>query len=236
MVMAESITTYCQTATACKERFRGDVAHDVFAEMLKGITAKKELLELYYPIMSDFYKRNGSDKSKQIKEVQAQIDNLKQRNQNAPALMLDAELLTAEYRNIRNAIVPEIECLEQMKVSLLTSKDDYRQYLDKGIPLLQNIDKHWLAADLEGKQRIVGSIFPEKLIFEKNSYGTKKENPVLSLIAAIAKGSSRSKKGQASKIADLSGWVPRTGFEPAHPCERCDLNTVRLPISPPGQV
>gem|GEM_PF-4532040 len=29
--------------------------------------------------------------------------------------------------------------------------------------------------------------------------------------------------------------MPRTGFEPAHPCERCDLNTVRLPISPPGQ-
>ncbi len=33
-----------------------------------------------------------------------------------------------------------------------------------------------------------------------------------------------------------SGLVPRTGFEPAHPCERCDLNTVRLPISPPGLV
>jgi hypothetical protein len=28
--------------------------------------------------------------------------------------------------------------------------------------------------------------------------------------------------------------VPKTGFEPAHPCERCDLNTVRLPISPLG--
>ena len=34
----------------------------------------------------------------------------------------------------------------------------------------------------------------------------------------------------------LSGKVPGTGFEPAHPCERCDLNTVRLPISPPGQI
>jgi hypothetical protein len=31
-----------------------------------------------------------------------------------------------------------------------------------------------------------------------------------------------------------SFFVPGTGFEPAHPCERCDLNTVRLPISPPG--
>jgi hypothetical protein len=29
--------------------------------------------------------------------------------------------------------------------------------------------------------------------------------------------------------------VPRTGFEPAHGFPRCDLNTVRLPISPPGQ-
>ena len=30
--------------------------------------------------------------------------------------------------------------------------------------------------------------------------------------------------------------VPKTGFEPAHSCERCDLNTVRLPISPPGHL
>ena len=28
--------------------------------------------------------------------------------------------------------------------------------------------------------------------------------------------------------------VPGTGFEPAHGFPRCDLNTVRLPISPPG--
>ena len=29
-------------------------------------------------------------------------------------------------------------------------------------------------------------------------------------------------------------FVPGTGFEPAHPCERCHLKAVRLPISPPG--
>jgi hypothetical protein len=33
----------------------------------------------------------------------------------------------------------------------------------------------------------------------------------------------------------LKGIVPGTGFEPAHGFPRCDLNTVRLPISPPGQ-
>ena len=32
------------------------------------------------------------------------------------------------------------------------------------------------------------------------------------------------------------GFVPGTGFEPAHPFERRHLKTVRLPISPFGQV
>ena len=31
-----------------------------------------------------------------------------------------------------------------------------------------------------------------------------------------------------------SNPVPGTGFEPAHPYERCHLKAVRLPISPPG--
>jgi hypothetical protein len=32
----------------------------------------------------------------------------------------------------------------------------------------------------------------------------------------------------------VEGFVPGTGFEPAHPFERRHLKTVRLPISPPG--
>ncbi len=227
---------HCQTATVCKERYRADVAHESFAELLKSISAKKEILELYYHIMSDFFRKNGSDKTKQTKEIQAQIDKLKQRIQNAQALMLDAELSAAEYKDIRNALTPEIESLERKKVSILTSEDDYQKYLDEGIPLLQNIDKHWLAADLAGKQHIVGSIFPQKLIFEKSSYRTIEENPVLSLIANASAVFSDSKKKKGQQFADLSTLVPRTGFEPAHPCGRCDLNTVRLPISPSGQI
>ena len=45
------------------------------------------------------------------------------------------------------------------------------------------------------------------------------------------------KKQNPLKINDLKGVsVPGTGFEPAHGFPRCDLNTVRLPISPPGHI
>src|SRR5690348_2762047 len=40
---------------------------------------------------------------------------------------------------------------------------------------------------------------------------------------------------QNAKTPTIVGaFVPRKGFEPSHPFGRCDLNTVRLPISPPG--
>ena len=42
------------------------------------------------------------------------------------------------------------------------------------------------------------------------------------------------KKGFHNHLIIKAFFVPRTGFEPAHGFPRCDLNTVRLPISPPG--
>jgi hypothetical protein len=42
----------------------------------------------------------------------------------------------------------------------------------------------------------------------------------------------RNKKPQID--LELFYFVPKTGFEPAHGFPRCDLNTVRLPISPLG--
>ncbi len=205
---------HCQTAAACKERFRADNAHEVFVELLRGITAKKEILELYGQMMAELFRKNGADKTKLTREVQSQIEKLKQRLANAQALMLDAELSAPEYRDIRNALTPEIEALERKRISILTSEDDYAQYIERGIPLLQNIDKHWLAADLAGKQHIVGSIFPQKLVFEKTSYRTIGENPVLALIAAMGADFSVSKKKKVSTSADLSTLVASPGIEP----------------------
>ncbi len=203
----------CQTATTCKERYKAEEAHDAFVALLKSISAKKEVLELYSRIISDYFRNSGADKSRQTKEIQGHIDKLKQRVQNAQVLMLDAELSSAEYREIRTSLSTEIDILERRKVALMTAEDDYQQYLDKGMPMLQNIDKHWLAADLASKQHIVGSIFPEKLIFEKNSYRTKDAHPVLDLIANGGAGFSENKSKKAGVKSGPSCPVARTGME-----------------------
>ena len=48
--------------------------------------------------------------------------------------------------------------------------DDYSKYLNFAHHFIKNIDKYHSQADLEIKQLMVSSIFPEKLTYVKNKY------------------------------------------------------------------
>ena len=106
--------------------------------------------------------------------------------------------------------------LNQMIMS--SSDNDYQRYLDEGIPMLQNIAKAYTEATIVEKQRLIGSMFSEKLIFSKNQYRTTTPNPLLKLISTTEADFDMSKKEKGRNISDLSNWVPRTGIEPALHC------------------
>gem|GEM_PF-1702484 len=63
-----------------------------------------------------------------------------------------------------------------------------------------------------------------------------KTNNIHPCLSGCSQNAYLKNKKRPEKFPAFSFQVPRTGFEPAHPCGRCDLNTVRLPISPPGHL
>ena len=96
------------------------------------------------------------------------------------------------------------------------------------------LPKYYDSADLIAKQKIIDSIFSEKLVFENNSFRTTKLNTAVELICRTGMSFKGSKKGESSENSELSNLVPKTGFEPARRFQRYHLKVVRLPISPPG--
>ncbi|MEO6830930.1 MAG: recombinase family protein [Chitinophagaceae bacterium] len=206
---------HCQKATKCKERFRATVAHEVFELQLAKISAKPEILDLYHAILSDIFKKNGVNKGKQVKEVSAEIEKLKLRIANAQSLMLDGEITAIEYREIKTGLFPKVEGLERKKVSLQSNDEDYQRYIDGGFAVLKNLPKAFRDADLRQKQHLIGSIFPEKLVFEEKSYRTVEANVILELIALPSKAFGIRKKELASDYAGQPYLVGKTGFEPA---------------------
>ena len=80
--------------------------------------------------------------------------------------------------------------------------------------MLQTISRYYVSKDTATKQRIVSSMFPEKLIFENNSYRTPKINSVVSLMCRTNEASKGNKKGKDNFFNYPSLGVVSLGIEP----------------------
>jgi hypothetical protein len=66
------------------------------------------------------------------------------------------------------------------------------------------INNYYTLKNTEIKQKIIGSVFPEKLIFENNEYRTTKLNDVVTLICPTDKGLGKKKGGKKSDFSESS--------------------------------
>jgi len=63
-----------------------------------------------------------------------------------------------------------------------TLSDHVEQHCQFGMHVLSHVDVYFQQGSIELKQKILGSIFPGKLVFEKGKYRTSGLNPALALI------------------------------------------------------
>ena len=75
------------------------------------------------------------------------------------------------------------------------------------IKVLKNLGSLFNTVDTEGKQQILGSVFPERLIFDKNGFRTPRINRVISLMCNNNAHLLGAKKRKHAKINVLSAFV-----------------------------
>ena len=93
-------------------------------------------------------------------------------------------------------------------------KRNFEKYLESGINLLTNLSKFYRAADIDTKQKLIGSIFPEKLVFVSGKVRTARTNEVLHVILLTDQETRKMKKGQLTTNLWLSPGVEHSGVEP----------------------
>jgi len=79
--------------------------------------------------------------------------------------------------------------------------------------VLNNFDTLYNQSDIYGKQRLIGSIFPENIEFDGKKCRTTRINDVLRYILLIDKELDENKKGQISKKLSLSRLVESPRIE-----------------------
>ncbi len=108
----------------------------------------------------------------------------------------------------------ELDKLNREELQFRQGIENYDTKIDDCLDLLLNIDKYYVAKNTEVKQKIIGSVFPEKLIFENNEYRTTKTNDVVALIYPSDKDFGKKKGGKKLKSQFSSLRVVPPGIEP----------------------
>ena len=202
---------HCQKG--CKVRYKADQLNDEFETLLGSMKVEKEVVDVFYEIVKSQLK--GTDgKANKIAKIEDKIKKEEARICKLQDLMLDGDISNAEYNNMKKRYEESINHLSIEKIDVQSFDDTFQEYLNFGLSIVENIDIYYNEGDEKTKQKIIGSIFPEKLVYDENDYRTNRVNELVKLLTSDTSSFMESKKGQTPVVKNLSPLVGREGLEP----------------------
>jgi site-specific DNA recombinase len=194
---------YYHCCSGCGTRYKAKDVHDQFASELRKWKLNPAIAELYKIILKDVYTQQRSDNTQTMQEIKKEITRLTDRQIKARELLLSDALDSADFRQVKNECEQGI-ILQEQKLADLTTVPDIEMLIDKGVNVLSHIDELYAGADTITKRHIVGSMFPENLLFNGEHYRTSRMNEAVKVIFNLGTAFETSKKGQEEEFSALS--------------------------------
>ena len=123
--------------------------------------------------------------------------------------------IKAAFIEIREEVGKSIDNLRLDLVLLHERESTYDRFIKRGFNLLSNLSACYHKYDSSVKQKILGSIFPEKLVITEKIFRTTRIDKAVSLISVGINGLEITENEKAEEISDFLKQAPAAGLEPA---------------------
>ena len=130
-------------------------------------------------------------------------------------MLFSKEIEPTDYRESKAYYEKQIMELEAKLSGLpVNNFQNIDPLLDKALENLGQLDKLYENGTMEQKRKIIGSIFPEKLIFDGEHYRTARVNEAVRVLFAIDEAFHQKENGTSLSLEDLPHQVIPLGLEP----------------------
>jgi site-specific DNA recombinase len=215
---------HCQAG--CKCRFKAEDANSQFIHELQRYTLNTDIAEVVKMVIAEIYESQASSIKDNKKHLITEINHQNGRLSKARDLLLAGDLDPSDYKIIKHECEAKIDECEAKLSAVPQKQESIGILLDRAFQRICSLDALYQNATLEERRQIIGSMYPEKLIFQNNSYRTSRLNEAVRLIYAIGKDFSTNKNRTSGNDSNLSGVVVRPGFEP----RQTESESVVLPL------
>lgn len=211
---------YYHCEKGCKARASATIVHEQFYQFLDTLQPPPEIIDLQMAMMEVLFKAKEGDRDQQIKKFKVEVGQHKQNLLKFDQQrFVSGELEADSYQRLKTHTLEQIDKLNIQVADLEITDTAFQKYTKYGMSLLKDLTWYFREAGLEAKRKILGSIFPVKLIFEDGKYRTDGLNPALAFILQKSNGLQNEKTEDIVISENVSGDVPMTGLEPAPCCQ-----------------
>jgi site-specific DNA recombinase len=119
-----------------------------------------------------------------------------------------------DFKTIKTDCEKQITLLEAKFNVMEEEKADIGPILNNAVDSLAKLDEIYLCSPTIKKRQIIGSIFPEKLIFDGEIFRTTRLNEAVQLIYNLDVAFRENKNGTSLDFSNLSHQVNALGLEP----------------------
>lgn len=209
--------SYYHCFGGCKFRYRADEINRQLVDELKKYIPRPEMAELYKIVLQDAWHSRTAHLQDDRKQLLKQLGELQDKQSYIRDLLPSRQIEPEDFREMKSDYNHKTDKLQARLSGLSHQEVNMKDLLDKGIDTLLQADYIYETADTEKKRRLIGSMFPEKMHFEKSLLRTGRVNEAVRFIYMIDSALGENKKRQAGNKSDLSCDVGMTGFERGRP-------------------
>ncbi len=208
-----------------KERYRADIVNSQLEEMLSEIKIESTVKDLYQEIIKDLLNGNKDNRKTEISKRDTEIAKNKGRINKITDLLADGEMSKADFIEAKKRYESIINKLSVERNQFNMAESELGEYLKWGLSMMENIKGHYELSNIDVKQKIIGSMYPENFTFSKGRLRTNRINELLVSIQATSAAFEQKKTEQHQDNLMLSGMVLRAGIEPALPQREQDFKS-----------
>jgi hypothetical protein len=158
---------------------------------------------LYKLILADVLEQNRSQQKQELKEKQQLLKIYADKLSKARELVLASAIDPDDFKIIKRDCEANTSKLEASIAELIQQQVEITPKIDAGIEALENIDQEYATGSTHIKREILGSIFPEKLVYTKTGFRTTRVNEAVQVIYNLSTAFSQIKMGQISAISEI---------------------------------
>lgn len=146
------------------------------------------MADIYAEVVNDLFKKNSSSNNIEIQKLNTRVSELQDQINKARGKFILDEIDKTDYHEVRKGCETEIERLEAEIFELSKKRINISDQIRKAIHNLSNLNEIFENGTVSDRRKAIGSIFPEKLVFEGSDFRTTKVNEAVQLIFNLGEG------------------------------------------------